>query len=144
MKTYMAKNGEVPRKWWVIDAKGQTLGRMCNQIAQLLRGKHKPQFTPQSDTGDFVIVINADQVEMSGQKWTQKKYYRHSRFFGSLKEKSAELLREQKPEFIIEDAVYGMLPKNKLARRLLRKLKTYKGTDHPHTAQRPEPWSLEH
>lgn len=143
MKTYMAKNGEVTRKWWLIDAKGQTLGRMCNQIAQLLRGKHKPQFTPQSDAGDFVVVINASKVEMTGQKWQQKKYYRHSRFFGSLKEKSAELLRVQKPEFIIEDAVFGMLPKNKLARQLLKKLKTYDGAEHPHSAQRPEPFSLQ-
>jgi large subunit ribosomal protein L13 len=142
MKTYMAKTGEVSRKWWIIDAKGQTLGRMCNQIAQLLRGKHKPQFTPQTDTGDFVVVINAEQVEMSGQKWQDKKYYRHSRFFGSLKEKSAELMREQNPAFVIEDAVYGMLPKNKLSRKLLAKLKTYKGTDHPHAAQKPEPWAV--
>ena len=143
MKTYMAKNGEVPRKWWIIDAKGQTLGRMCNQIAQLLRGKHKPEFTPQSDVGDFVVVINADQVQMSGQKWLQKKYYRHSRFFGSLKEKSAEQMRDSNPAFVIEDSVYGMLPKNKLARRLLLKLKTYKGAEHPHAAQKPEPWNLQ-
>lgn len=143
MKTYMAKNGEVSRKWFLIDAKDQTLGRMCNQIAQLLRGKHKPQFTPQTDMGDFVVVINADQVKMSGQKWEQKKYYRHSRFFGSLKEKTAAMVREDNPEFIIEDAVYGMLPKNKLARQLLKKLKTYRGTEHPHAAQKPEAWSLQ-
>lgn len=142
MKSYMAKEGEVPRKWWIVDAKGQTLGRMCNQIAQVLRGKHKPEFTPQTDTGDFVVVINADEVVMTGQKWQQKSYYRHSRFFGSLKEKSAELMRQQNPEFVIEDAVYGMLPKNKLARRLLKKLKTYRGAEHPHAAQRPEPMQV--
>lgn len=138
MKTWMAKNDEIERKWWIVDAKDQKLGRIANRIAQVLRGKHKPQFTPNSDTGDFVIVVNADKIVMTGRKWEQKKYYRHSRFFGSLKTKTAEQVRQDQPEFIIEDAVMGMLPKNKLSRRLIRKLKAYKGAEHPHSAQRPQ------
>ena len=138
MRTWIAKEGEVERKWWLVDADGKNLGRMSTEIANVLRGKNKPQFTPNQDTGDFVIVVNAEKVKMTGKKWTDKLYYRHSRFFGSLKAKSAEQMHEDDPIFIIEEAVKGMLPKNKLARRLITKLKAYKGTDHPHSAQKPE------
>jgi large subunit ribosomal protein L13 len=138
MSTYFAKEHEIERKWWIIDATDLKLGRMASQIAQVLRGKNKPQYTPHSDTGDFVIVINAEKIVMTGQKWDQKSYYRHSRFFGSLKEKSASQMREFDPAFVIEDAVKGMLPKNKLARQLLTKLKAYKGGEHPHAAQKPQ------
>jgi len=142
MKTWNAKENEVERKWWIVDATGLTLGRMASEIAQVIRGKTKAEFTPHADTGDFVIVINSEKVQMSGTKWTEKKYYRHSRWFGSLKEKSAEEVRGSDPAFIIEQAVQGMLPKNKLARHLLLKLKAYKGPSHPHAAQRPVPLVL--
>jgi large subunit ribosomal protein L13 len=139
MKTWNAKEGECDRKWWIVDASGLTLGRMATEIAKVIRGKNKATFTPHVDTGDFVVVINADKVAMGGNKWTEKKYYTHSRWFGSLKEKSAAEMRDSNPAFVIEDAVQGMLPKNKLGRRLIAKLKAYPGTDHPHAAQKPEP-----
>ncbi len=142
MKTWNAKENEVERKWWIVDATGLTLGRMASEIAQVIRGKTKAEFTPHMDTGDFVVVINSEKIQMSGTKWTEKKYYSHSRWFGSLKEKSAEEMRGSDPAFIIEQAVQGMLPKNKLARHLLMKLKAYKGPSHPHAAQRPEPLVL--
>lgn len=138
MKTYSAKAGEVERKWWIVDAKGQTLGRMATQIAGVLRGKNKPQFTPHVDTGDFVIVINSDKIEMSGNKWKEKEYFRHSRFFGGLKSLTAEQQKEKDPTFIITEAVKGMLPKNKLSRELIMKLKVYAGAEHPHAIQKPE------
>lgn len=138
MKTWNAKEDEVPRKWWIVDATDKNLGRMASEIAQVIRGKRKPQFTPNVDTGDFVIVINADKVKTTGNKVVEKKYYRHSRFFGSLKAKTLEQMIEQDPAFVIEDAVKGMLPKSKLGTRLLKKLKTYQGAAHPHAAQKPE------
>lgn len=138
MKTWNAKKDEVKPKWYVVDATGLTLGRMASEIAKVIRGKNKPEFTPNADTGDFVVVVNAEKVQMSGTKWTEKKYYRHSRWFGSLKSKSAEEMREDDPSFIIEEAVKGMLPKNKLARQLILKLKAYKGPSHPHASQKPE------
>ena len=139
MTKFVAKE-DVERNWWIIDAADKPLGRIATHIAVLLRGKHKPTFTPNVDNGDFVVVINADQVKLSGSKWTDKKYYRHSRFFGSLKEKTAEQMREDDPSFMVLDSVKGMLPENKLAHQLLTKLKVYKGADHPHKNQKPQPW----
>lgn len=142
MKTWVAKPNEVQRKWWIVDASGKTLGRLATEVANRLRGKHKPQFTPHVDTGDFVIVVNSEKIEMTGKKWDVKKYYRHSRFFGSLKSKTAAQMREDDPGFIIEDAVMGMLPKNKLSRQLIKKLKAYQGPNHPHATQKPESLTL--
>ncbi len=138
MKTWNPTEGEIERKWWIVDATGLSLGRMATEVARVLRGKNKPQFTPNADVGDFVVVINAEKIEMSGKKWTVKHYYRHSGYFGHLRSKSAEEMRQDDPTFIIEDAVKGMLPKNKLSRRLITKLKAYKGAAHPHDAQKPE------
>ncbi|MCC6277495.1 MAG: 50S ribosomal protein L13 [Oligoflexia bacterium] len=137
MKTYHAKEGEIERKWHIIDASGKVVGRLSTEIATLLRGKHKPQFTPNTDTGDFVVVINADKVEFTGNKWDEKMYYRHSGWFGGIKERSAKLVREMDPAFILTEAVKGMLPKNKLSRQLIQKLKVYAGPEHPHQAQKP-------
>jgi large subunit ribosomal protein L13 len=136
-KTYNAKVGEIEQKWYVIDATDRVLGRLCTEISHLLRGKFKPTYTPNTDTGDFVVVINAEKIQMTGSKWTDKRYYRHSEWFGGLKSMSAEQMRDHKPEFIIEDAVKGMLPKNKLARHIITKLKVYAGPEHPHSAQKP-------
>lgn len=138
MKTWTPVEGDAQKKWWIIDASGQNIGRIATHVASVLRGKHKPTFTPHADMGDFVVVINAEKVEMSGNKWREKRYYWHSRFFGSLRSKTAEEMRESDPIYIIEDAVRGMLPKNKLSRRLITKLKSYKGPNHPHVAQKPE------
>lgn len=138
MKTWFANSESVEKKWHLIDAEGKSLGRLATQIADILRGKDKPTYTPHADTGDFVVVINAKGVTMTGNKWDDKKYYRHSRFFGSLKEFKAKEMRESNPTFILEDAVKGMLPKNRLARKLLKKLKIYEGGEHPHATQKPE------
>ncbi|HRK08054.1 MAG TPA: 50S ribosomal protein L13 [Pseudobdellovibrionaceae bacterium] len=140
--TWQAKTGEVPRQWWVVDAADKSIGRIATEIARVLRGKHKPQFTPNQDAGDFVIVINAEKVQMSGNKLDEKRYYRHSRFFGSLKSLTAREMLEKDPEFVIQDAVYGMLPKNKLSKSLLTKLKAYKGGTHPHAVQKPQPLEI--
>jgi large subunit ribosomal protein L13 len=142
MRTWIAKEGEVPRKWWIVDANGKNLGRLASEIAQVIRGKRKAEFTPNQDTGDFVIVVNADKVVTTGNKPVEKKYYRHSRFFGSLKTKSLEQMLDSDPTFVIEDAVKGMLPKNKLAKSLIKKLKAYAGPNHPHTTQKPETLNL--
>ena len=142
MKTWVAKKNEFDRKWWVLDAEGQNVGRLATKIAMVLRGKHRPTFTPHTDAGDFVVVINADKVNFTGNKWDEKKYYRHSRFFGSLKETTAREMLEKDPTFIIENAVKGMLPKNRLSRQLLKKLKAYPGAEHPHDAQKPEALTL--
>jgi large subunit ribosomal protein L13 len=138
MKTWSAKPLEVERKWWLVDATDQTLGRISTQIALILRGKNKPTFTPHIDTGDFVIVINSEKVKMSGDKWNSEKFYSHSRFFGSLKALTAAQLKEKDPAMVIQEAVAGMLPKNKLSKQLILKLKAYKGGTHPHAAQKPE------
>jgi large subunit ribosomal protein L13 len=138
----MAKPGEVERKWYVVDAKGKTLGRLASEVAALLRGKHKPQFTPHVDTGDFVIVINAKDVQLTGKKLSNKIYYRHSGWPGGLKMTTAADMRNTRPERMIELAVKGMLPKTSLGRRQLRKLKVYAGPEHPHQAQQPEVWEL--
>lgn len=126
------------RNWVLIDANGQTVGRLATQIANILRGKNKPDFTPNVDNGDFVVVINASKVQFSGSKWDEKKYYRHSRFFGSLKETTAREMLEKDPTFILQDAVKGMLPKNRLSRNLLKKLKLFAGSEHDHAAQKPQ------
>lgn len=137
MKTYMAKPNRVERKWYVVDAKGKTLGRLASEVAKILRGKHKPEYTPHIDTGDFVIVLNAAEVELTGKKLTDKFYYRHSGYPGGLKQISAGQLREKRPERMIEYAVKGMLPKGSLGRKQLKKLKVYAGSEHPHEAQQP-------
>lgn len=142
MSTYMAKAGEIERQWYVIDAAEQTLGRLSTRIADILRGKHKPIFTPHVDTGDFVIVINAEKVKLTGNKWDQKKYYRHSGYPGGLKETTYQKLLEKKPELIIEKAVKGMIPHNKLGRQVFKKLKVYAGPEHPHQAQQPQELEL--
>lgn len=138
MKTWNAKTEEADRKWFVVDAAGLRLGRLATQVANILRGKNLPTFTPHADAGGFVVVINSDKIEMTGDKWNTKKYYRHSRFFGSLKEKTAEQVKATDSEFIISEAVKGMLPVNKLSKTLITKLKVYKGPEHPHAAQKPE------
>ncbi len=138
MKTFIAKEQEIDKKWYLVDAKDKVLGRLATQIAMRLRGKHKPIFTPHADTGDFVVVINADKVTLTGRKWTNKIYYRHSGYIGGLKQISAKKLHEKKPEDILRFAVRGMLPKNSLGRRQMKKLKIYAGANHPHEAQQPE------
>jgi large subunit ribosomal protein L13 len=138
MKTQFAKKGDVDRKWYVVDAKDAVLGRLAVKVATYLRGKNKPVFTPNVDTGDFIIVINADKVRLTGNKQSDKMYYHHSGYIGGIKAKSAKDLLEERPEKIIEQAVWGMLPKNRLGRTMIKKLKVYRGTEHPHRAQSPE------
>jgi large subunit ribosomal protein L13 len=140
MSTYSAKPGEVTHNWYVVDATDQVLGRLVTQIATVLRGKHKPQFTPHVDTGDFVVVINADKVKLTGNKRAAKKYYRHSGFLGHLKVQTAGELLESDAERVFVQAVRGMLPKNRLARQVISKLKVYSGASHPHEAQQPQPF----
>ena len=135
--THYAKQGEVSRNWVLIDAEGAVLGRLATQIAMILRGKNKPQFTPNSDCGDFVVVINADKVQLTGNKADQKVYYRHSGYNGGLKAESFRVAMEKHPEQVIERAVRGMLPKTTLGRAQLKKLKVYAGAEHPHAAQNP-------
>ena len=137
MKSYIAKNNEVEQKWFVINAEGKTVGRLATQVATLLRGKGKPQYTPHSDNGDFVIVINADKVNFTGKKWTQKTYYWHTPYIGGLKSINAEKLKEKDAGEIVRKAVWGMLPKNKWQKRLIQRLKVYAGSSHPHSAQQP-------
>lgn len=138
MKTFSAKPETVKRDWFVIDAAGKTLGRLATEVALRLRGKHKPEYTPHVDTGDYIVVINAEQVKVTGAKTTDKKYYSHSGFPGGIKEITFDKLVIRAPERIIETAVKGMLPKNPLGRAMYRKLKVYKGAEHPHTAQQPQ------
>lgn len=143
MKTWTAKESEVRRDWFVVDAEGQTLGRLATRIATILRGKHKPTYTPHVDTGDFVVVINSKKIKLTGNKWLQKKYYTHSRYFGSLKEFSAQQILEKDSTKLITEAVKGMLPNNKLASRILKKLKVYEGGEHPHKVQKPQSLKLQ-
>jgi len=138
MKTYTANSNDRDRRWYVIDAEGKTLGRLSTQIADLLRGKRKPTFTPHVDMGDFVIVINAEKVSVTGRKRTEKLYHRHSGYPGGLKTRTFEEMIDRKPEDVIRLAVKGMLPRNRLSRRQITKLKIYAGPDHPHAAQAPE------
>lgn len=140
--TYMAKPQQVERKWYIVDAAGQTLGRLASEVASILRGKTKPEFTPHVDTGDFVVVINADQVVLTGKKLQKKMYYRHSQYPGGLKVTSAQEMLAKRPDRMIELAVYGMLPKNRLGDKLKTKLNVYAGSEHPHAAQQPQVWEL--
>ena len=142
MSTWVAKKEEAERNWWIVDAADQRLGRVATTIATLLRGKHKPTFTPHMDNGDFVIVINTDKLQMTGNKFEEKKYYRHSRFFGSLKAKTAAQMKEEDSTFIMHEAVRGMLPTNKLSYQLINKLKLFKDGVHPHAAQKPVAYTL--
>jgi len=138
MKTFVAKEQDVDKRWYVVDAQDKVLGRLATQIAMRLRGKHKPIFTPHADTGDFVVVVNADKVLMTGRKWREKVYSRHTGYIGGLKQISAGKLLEKKPTEVLIHAVRGMLPKNSLGRRQLKKLKVYAGPNHPHEAQQVE------
>lgn len=138
MKTYTAKPLEVERKWYVVDAEGQTLGRLATQVASILRGKHKPTFTPHVDTGDHVIIINAEKIHLTGKKLQDKKYYRHSGYPGGIKSVTAGEVLNRHPERVIKAAVWGMIPHNKLGRQVITKLKIYAGPEHPHQAQTPE------
>ncbi|MEB3286099.1 MAG: 50S ribosomal protein L13 [Vampirovibrionales bacterium] len=142
MKTYSAKPLEVERDWWIIDAQDLTLGRLATEIANLLRGKHKPQYTPHLDTGDFVIVINADKIRVTGKKFNQKKYYTHSLYPGGLTTRTFRQLQETHPTRIIERAVWGMVPHNTLGRQQMTKLKLFAGAEHPHQAQQPKVYTL--
>jgi large subunit ribosomal protein L13 len=142
MKTYVAKPSTIEKKWYVVDAKGKTLGRLATVVADTLRGKRKPIYTPNIDTGDFVIVINAEQIVVTGNKPEQKMYYHHSGYPGGLKEESYEKLLARRPEEIIRRAVKGMLPHNTLGRAQIRKLKIYTGAEHPHEAQMPVPLEI--
>jgi large subunit ribosomal protein L13 len=136
MKTYMAKPGEVEQRWWLVDASGKMVGRLASDIAMVLMGKHRPTYTPHVDTGDYVVVINAEKVEMSGKKWQQKLYKWYTGYQG-LRSETAEHRRDRRPELIVEEAVRRMLPKTRLGRGMLDKLKVYAGPDHPHQAQGP-------
>ncbi len=138
MKTFMAKKDEIERKWYVVDASDKIVGRLATKIATILRGKHKPVYTPHVDTGDFVVVVNAEKVKFTGNKLDQKMYFRHTGYIGGLKERTAKEMLEKNPEEIIRHAVKGMLPKGRLGRELLKKLKIYRGSNHPHEAQQPE------
>ena len=139
MKTFVTKPAEVQRAWFVVDAEGQTLGRLASTVATVLRGKHKPIYSPSVDCGDYVIVLNADKVAVTGKRLEQKRYYRHSLYIGGLKEISLRDQLQQHPERVIESAVRGMLPKNALGRKMFKKLKVYAGGEHPHQAQLPQP-----
>ena len=142
-KTWNAKPGEVTRRWYVVDAEGQTLGRLATRIADTLRGKGKPEYTPHVDTGDFVVVVNAEKIQVTGNKLDQKMYHRHSGYPGGLRSRTLRAQLERRPTEVIRKAVKGMLPKNKLASAQIGKLKIYAGPDHPHEAQSPEPLKLE-
>jgi large subunit ribosomal protein L13 len=143
MKTYTAKKGEIAREWYLVDADGQTLGRLATQIADTLRGKGKPQYTPHVDTGDFVIVVNAEKIQVTGNKLDQKRYYRHSGYPGGLRSRTLREQLNRRPTEVLRTAVKGMLPKNRLARQQINKLKIYAGPEHPHEAQAPKPLPLE-
>jgi large subunit ribosomal protein L13 len=143
MKTWNAKPGEVERRWYVVDAEGQTLGRLATRIADTLRGKDKPQYTPHVDTGDFVVVVNAEKVSVTGKKLDDKIYYRHSGYPGGLKSRTLREELDRRPTEVIRKAVKGMLPRNRLARQQITKLKIYAGPEHPHEAQAPKPLELE-
>ncbi len=142
MKTYLAKNGEVEQKWYVVDADGKVLGRIAVEIANILRGRNKPTYTPHVDTGDYVVVVNAEKVALTGQKNTQKIYQDYSGWMGGQKDRTADLIRAKTPERLIKQAVWGMMPHNRLGRQMFTKLKVYAGPDHKHTAQKPEPLEL--
>jgi len=138
MRTFTPKKDEIEKKWWVINAEGKTLGRLATEVAVLLRGKRKPEFTHFVDCGDFVVVINAEKVNVTGKKLEQKKYYSHSGYPGGIKAKTLKELLEKKPEEVVKKAVWGMIPKGKLGRAVYKKLKVYRGSHHPHEAQKPQ------
>lgn len=138
LKTFNLKKEEINKKWFLVDAKDKNLGRLCTGIARILRGKNKPTFTPHLDCGDFVIVINADKIKVTGNKLKHKNYYRHSGYVGNLKVTSLEKMMEKSPEFVIRNAVKGMLPHNILGKKIIKKLKIYKGENNPHNVQKPE------
>jgi len=142
MKTYSAKSGEVSHDWYVVDASGKTLGRLAAEIARRLRGKHKAEFTPHVDTGDYIVVVNAEKVRVTGSKSTDKMYYRHTGYPGGIRSLSFEQLIDTRPERAIEGAVKGMLPRNPLGRAMFKKLKVYAGDAHPHAAQQPQPLQI--
>ncbi len=139
MKTFSAKPAEVRHDWFLVDASGKTLGRLASEIARRLRGKHKPEYTPHVDTGDYIVVINAEKIRVTGAKLKDKIYYRHTGYIGNLKSESLEHLLERAPELVLERAVKGMLPRNPLGRQMFKKLKVVRGTEHPHQAQQPHP-----
>ena len=143
MKTYVATPTDRERDWYVVDAAGKTLGRLATQIANVLRGKRKPTYTPHIDTGDFVVVINAEQITVTGNKRADKRYYRHSGYPGGLRSRTLQEMLDRRPEEVIRKAVKGMLPRNRLARKQLTKLKVYAGPDHPHAAQQPAVLEIE-
>ena len=140
MKTYSLKKEEVERNWFVLDVSNRILGRVATKIADRIRGKDKPTFTPHTDGGDYVVVINAEKIQVTGKKFDDKKYYTHSLYPGGLKTKAFKNVLENKPEYILEQAVKGMLPKNKLGKQMFKKLKVYQGDDHPHASQEPQIW----
>jgi len=142
MRTFIPKKDDIDQKWWLIDAEGRILGRMATEIADLIRGKRKPQFTSHLDTGDFVVVINAEKIKVTGRKLEQKKYYTHSLYPGGIKEETLKDLLAKKPEEVIKKAVWGMVPKGKLGRALYKKLKVYRGPSHPHEAQNPQEYKF--
>jgi large subunit ribosomal protein L13 len=142
MKTFSAKPDSVTRDWFLVDADGKTLGRLATEIAHRLRGKHKAEYTPHVDTGDYIVVVNAEKIQVTGNKAKDKIYYRHTGYIGNLKSISFEKLIDKAPERAIQNAVKGMLPRNPLGRTMFRKLKVYAGTEHPHTAQQPQPLNL--
>ncbi|MFA5693145.1 MAG: 50S ribosomal protein L13 [Acholeplasmataceae bacterium] len=138
MKTFMANKQNITRKWYLIDAEGKTLGRLATEVATILRGKHKPTYTPHVDTGDYVIIVNAEKINLTGKKWSDKLYYRHSGYMGGLKTRTAKEQITKLPTSLVEKAVKGMLPSNSLGRDMYRKLYVYEGPTHPHEAQKPE------
>lgn len=142
MKTYNPKKEEIQRKWWLVDADGKVLGRLATEVAVLLRGKNKPSFAAHVDTGDFVVVINAEKVRVTGNKLEEKMYYHHSQYPGGLREQTLKEVLAKKPEEVIEKAVQGMIPKNTLGRAIIKKLKVYKGPAHPHEAQNPQEFKI--
>jgi large subunit ribosomal protein L13 len=142
MRTYIPKKDDIEQKWWLVNAEGRILGRLATEVADLIRGKRKPQFTRHLDTGDFVVVINAEKVKVSGRKLDQKKYYSHSLYPGGLKEETLKDLLARKPEEVVKKAVWGMVPKGKLGRALYKKLKVYRGPSHPHEAQNPQEYKF--
>jgi large subunit ribosomal protein L13 len=142
IKTYSPKLDDIQREWFVVDAQGKTLGRLASEIARLLHGKHKPIYATHMDTGDFVIVVNADKIRVTGRKLEQKRYYRHSGYPGGLKSRTLREMLDQYPERVIRIAVQGMLPKNRLGRQMIKKLKVYAGATHPHQAQQPKVYEL--
>ncbi|MCJ7485791.1 MAG: 50S ribosomal protein L13 [Candidatus Aminicenantes bacterium] len=142
MRTFIPKKDDIEQKWWLINAEGRILGRMATEVADLIRGKRKPQFTSHLDTGDFVVIVNAEKIKVTGRKLDQKKYYTHSLYSGGIKEEALKDLLERKPEEVVKKAVWGMIPKGKLGRALYKKLKVYRGPSHPHEAQNPQEYKF--